>query len=446
MAQLDSTIVAGQGGHLTDHQTIAGKANYVYDALDYGAVGDGTTDDASAIQSAVTAAEADTYGTLFLPPKQFLIKTALTVDDINISAAGAELLVHDDVTGDAVTIGSTTSTDYKTLNLPAVIRDNRLWSKSTPTIGSDRGVVIAGADGCIVTVDAILDFSYGLVFEGDGNGVSYNTTTIRRLTNNAVNLYLDGKNSGWANQNVFIGGRFTHSTEGESAAVVGTRQIQIGSNKAKDSSYGNDNLFLGCSLEGSIFDFQLECWGSRNTFIDCRWETGSPLSAGKVSWQGFDSSNFAEANLIIGGAAYDEINYTIDSDADINNLHRLHTLRFHNIVNNAYVWFFMSSNDDLVVESIKDSDFRWRLRGDGASAATGEMEFDVWDGSAYQTQLRVKDGYALLGQSGGKVGFYGTAPAIKPTVTGARDDGTALADLLTELATLGLITDSSTAS
>ena len=41
---------------------------------------------------------------------------------------------------------------------------------------------------------------------------------------------------------------------------------------------------------------------------------------------------------------------------------------------------------------------------------------------------------------------YGAAPAAKPTVTGARDDGTALADLLTELATLGLITDSSTAS
>jgi len=41
------------------------------------------------------------------------------------------------------------------------------------------------------------------------------------------------------------------------------------------------------------------------------------------------------------------------------------------------------------------------------------------------------------------LGFYGTTPAIKPTVSGSRGSNAALADLLTELATLGLITDSS---
>jgi hypothetical protein len=45
----------------------------------------------------------------------------------------------------------------------------------------------------------------------------------------------------------------------------------------------------------------------------------------------------------------------------------------------------------------------------------------------------------------GDVGFFGAAAQSKPTVTGSRTDGTALADLLTELATLGLITDSSSA-
>lgn len=45
----------------------------------------------------------------------------------------------------------------------------------------------------------------------------------------------------------------------------------------------------------------------------------------------------------------------------------------------------------------------------------------------------------------GNVGFNGTAPLAKPTVTGSRADGTALASLLTALASYGLITDSSTA-
>jgi len=43
------------------------------------------------------------------------------------------------------------------------------------------------------------------------------------------------------------------------------------------------------------------------------------------------------------------------------------------------------------------------------------------------------------------LGFFGTAPIAKPSVTGARGGNAALASALTQLAALGLITDSSTA-
>lgn len=46
---------------------------------------------------------------------------------------------------------------------------------------------------------------------------------------------------------------------------------------------------------------------------------------------------------------------------------------------------------------------------------------------------------------GSTLGFYGTAPVTKPTVTGDRSSGTALTDLLTKLASTGLITDSTVA-
>lgn len=52
-------------------------------------------------------------------------------------------------------------------------------------------------------------------------------------------------------------------------------------------------------------------------------------------------------------------------------------------------------------------------------------------------------GKFLVSAEGGP-GFYGATPVAKPEVTGSRSDGTALASLLTALATLGLITDSST--
>ena len=44
--------------------------------------------------------------------------------------------------------------------------------------------------------------------------------------------------------------------------------------------------------------------------------------------------------------------------------------------------------------------------------------------------------------SEGSEGFYGKAQTAKPTVTGSRGSNAALADLLTKLATLGLITNS----
>lgn len=43
----------------------------------------------------------------------------------------------------------------------------------------------------------------------------------------------------------------------------------------------------------------------------------------------------------------------------------------------------------------------------------------------------------------GDVGFYGATPGAKPEVTGAKDGNAALESLLTALADLGLITDSS---
>ena len=52
-----------------------------------------------------------------------------------------------------------------------------------------------------------------------------------------------------------------------------------------------------------------------------------------------------------------------------------------------------------------------------------------------------------LNHDGSNVGFYGTAPIAQPDVSGARDvPEEALADLIAELANLGLITDSTTAS
>lgn len=55
------------------------------------------------------------------------------------------------------------------------------------------------------------------------------------------------------------------------------------------------------------------------------------------------------------------------------------------------------------------------------------------------------NGPVSLGGATDGVGFYGVSGSLKQTVAGSRGDGTALASLLTALAAMGLITDSSTA-
>jgi hypothetical protein len=63
-----------------------------------------------------------------------------------------------------------------------------------------------------------------------------------------------------------------------------------------------------------------------------------------------------------------------------------------------------------------------------------------WSGSSPVTSvINVSDSSSVM-----KLGFYGATAAVKQTVTGSKGANAALTSLLSKLATLGLITDSTT--
>lgn len=66
--------------------------------------------------------------------------------------------------------------------------------------------------------------------------------------------------------------------------------------------------------------------------------------------------------------------------------------------------------------------------------------FDNANGSIFKA---FGNGDILIAKTGGKLGFYGSVAVTKPAVTGSRVANPALASLLSQLASLGLITDSS---
>jgi hypothetical protein len=63
---------------------------------------------------------------------------------------------------------------------------------------------------------------------------------------------------------------------------------------------------------------------------------------------------------------------------------------------------------------------------------------------AYPEEEAGGGSYVIIGSDLSKLGFYGFAPIIKPTVTGCTGGNQALDNLLDQLATLGLIWDQTT--
>lgn len=78
----------------------------------------------------------------------------------------------------------------------------------------------------------------------------------------------------------------------------------------------------------------------------------------------------------------------------------------------------------------------------GASATADSAKFYVGGKMSTSGEVEINGD---LNHDGSNVGFYATAPAAKQTVSGSRGGNAALASLLTALATIGLITDSSSA-
>jgi hypothetical protein len=83
-------------------------------------------------------------------------------------------------------------------------------------------------------------------------------------------------------------------------------------------------------------------------------------------------------------------------------------------------------------------DAPWVVNTD--ASRTGRLTLSVYDSVAAREGLRIEaSGTASM------LGFYGSAAITKPTVSGSRGGNAALASALTALASLGLLTDSSTA-
>ena len=310
--KLDATVAATTYALKPDNGgKPVGKGEIVYNAKDYGVIGDNTTDDTAALNAAAAAALA-AKATLYIPDG-FNCKTSGTVVfRCNLRAAGATINYYG--TGQAVTVGNDTGanlfTSRLTAHLPAVYNKSR---GTTGWDGTSVGVRLVNLNNASrIYVTQVEDFEYGLVCYGQGGGFAYNEIFVGVLYNNHVNLRLTADATGWCNSNTFVGGRLTHvNNKGATVDDVGAIQVLLDSATGPTAA-PNNNTFTGLSLE----DWQ-GCYyrvvsnsARYNEFINCRWESASGGTP-RIRWTGGDSSG----SVVRGGFDAWKIVETVDPGA-----------------------------------------------------------------------------------------------------------------------------------
>ena len=259
----------------------------------WGCVGDGTiTDDSTKINDYLTYMAANGYkatgvGTYRIDSK-ITIKGNADFSEANINVYGSPAIAVEVSTGNAA--NPTTPIINMIIVLPKTVIN---VDKVGVGWGSTVGVRVVNCYSSIITTDRIEGFGTGLLVTSYGsNGNVYNTYNIGWLENNKVNLSLTpAEAASWVNENLFIGGRFSHES-GEGTNVAGVRHIYL----AKSTNVVNNNVFIKPSIEGNTTEYHIECGGSYNQFNQARWEAATP----KILYTG-DNINQGTRNIIDGG-------------------------------------------------------------------------------------------------------------------------------------------------
>lgn len=419
--------------HSSAHGRVIGLWENV---LHHGATGDGSTDDATAITAAFTA--AGTSGTVFFPPGYTYYVGSTVTFTCNVQGIGAEITY--DGASVAVDLGNgTTNVTRPVMFLPSVRYTGTAWTASTVGVRT-RGIVQGE-----IHVQRIRNFEKGLYCTaGTSTPTAYSSFYLQHLDNNKVNLYIDdGSAASYCNENNYFGGRYSHdSAQGTNNA--GCHHIQLA---VVGSNIPNNHRFWGPSLEGNSHadNATISCDGSNNFFAWCRWEATSPgVSFGANSGDNWVLHGYNSLNLTIadsgsrnrvtnrnsdtwegsGGAdgmlrlcnlssSANPVLVTIPAGVDpFGNPEATYTTSIAALSTN-----YKATADTAARLAITSStgNLAW---GDGTNAADTNLYRSAADHLKTDDKLQVVGELELdaaLNHDGTTVGFYGVTPATRPT-------------------------------
>lgn len=403
----------------------------------FGATGDGATDDTAAIQSAIDAVDATGGGVVLLPSGTYRVtgagldaksvsiigegSRAVGADESNTTPQGS-VLQGDGQTGPVLTVSGSDSVEGFIGR-----REFADFSICGDGVSDEYGLYMSGAH--MVTLrNLVLRDNAGIPLQATGSYfVTVTDCTIFQPVDVAANdvLYAElVQVNSWRTRGLMLRG-----SEADTSATVGASGAICIKHQGTLDSEHNDFQIVAEYMklaEGSLGIVDHRGKLSRVELV--AWDCGD-YGTVTTPWVGVKMSTGYEekgGNLVTGVliGRYDTgiRAYGVELVQPNNAVIAIPGFRYNSVhlasgVENSHV--------DLV-GSEWDPDGAYLQVVDDSGNLT----------NFYQDRFRVQFPQTHMG-------FFGTAPITKPTVTGSRGGNAALASLLTALQNLGLITDSS---
>jgi len=293
-------LPSGTGAVVTTAQS---KLRESVSVKDFGAKGDGTTDDTAAIQAAFNYANSlkriglDTFilhsgCTVVFPGGTYNVSSISTsfLVECNVESNGAGIFVPAAYAGTVFTVGLTTSGNLLStadISLPDVYK-----ARGSSIVVGSVGVRIVNLNASVVRFGRIDYFESAMHFGGINQGSVYCDFFLGQTTYATQIIRIVPGAAGWCNANNFFGGNFYHGGN----RVTGKYHIFMDGTAPATTVVGNN--FYGTSLEGpgAIYSvYAKNAYG--NTFNGLYNETQSADVSVAVSG---DTLTAASHGLVVG--------------------------------------------------------------------------------------------------------------------------------------------------
>ena len=250
-------------------QLVNSLKSFFFNVKDYGATGNGSTDDTTTIQTAINAANTN-GGIVFAPPGTYLFSSSISLLSANVSligaGVGATVFTTNATNIDGIIIGNTQVTPYSQLN-NIVLRDFTidLPSASTKSCINATGM---GEGGEIKNVKA-QQGKYGFLLEDIDRCVFTNLEAVN--FNTAGIVCRQGYNNTWGTV-TFLNCHSVINTASTTCLIFDNDTVtQLSPNKFDRVSFINCHFYANPGTSASL-GVKHSVGATAMKFLNCLWE------------------------------------------------------------------------------------------------------------------------------------------------------------------------------